>query len=45
MINQEKFFRKEDLKTPSVLVFIAIYIFAVVSAFLNEPKNAKILCY
>jgi len=39
-MNQEKFFRKEDLKKPSVLVFIAIYIFAVVLVFLNEPKNA-----
>ena len=40
MINQEKFFRKEDLKKPIVLSFIAIYIFAVVLVFLNEPKNA-----
>ncbi len=40
MINQEEFFKKEDLKTPSVLVFSAIYIFAVVLVFLNEPENA-----
>jgi len=39
-MNQEVFFRKEDLKTPTVLVFIAIYIFAVVLVFLNEPENA-----
>ncbi len=40
MINQEEFIKKEDLKTPTVLVFIAIYIFAVVLVFLNEPENA-----
>lgn len=40
MINQEEFFKKEDLKTPSVLVFSAIYIFAVVLVFFNEPENA-----
>ena len=39
-MNQEEFLKKEDLKTPSVLVFIAIYIFAVVLVFLNEPENA-----
>lgn len=39
-MNQEKFFTKEDLKIPSVLVFIAIYIFAVVLVLLNEPENA-----
>jgi len=40
MINQKQFLKKENLKTPTVLVFIAIYIFAVVLVFLNEPKNA-----
>ena len=40
MINQEKIFKKQDLKTPTVLVFIAIYIFAVVLVFKNEPENA-----
>ncbi len=39
-MNQEVFFKKEDLKTPTVLVFIAIYIFALVLVFLNEPENA-----
>ncbi|MEA3500685.1 MAG: CPBP family intramembrane glutamate endopeptidase, partial [Candidatus Marinimicrobia bacterium] len=39
-MNQENFFRKEDLKRPLVLFFIAIYIFAVVLTLLNEPENA-----
>lgn len=39
MINQEGF-KKEDFRTPLVLVFIAIYIFAVVLVILNEPENA-----
>lgn len=42
MINQEFFFRKEDLKKPIVLFFIAVYIFAVVLTFLNEQGNALV---
>jgi len=40
MINQEIFFRKEDLKRPIILIFVAVYIFALVLVFLNEPQNA-----
>ncbi|MCK4421360.1 CPBP family intramembrane metalloprotease [candidate division WOR-3 bacterium] len=40
MENQERFFKKEDFKSPIVLGFIAIYIFAAVLIFSNEPKNA-----
>lgn len=39
-MNQEKFFRKEDLKKPIILIFVAVYIFAVVLTLLNEPENA-----
>ena len=39
-MDQGMFFTKQDLKTPIVLAFIAIYIFAVVLVFLNEPDNA-----
>jgi membrane protease YdiL (CAAX protease family) len=39
-MNQEKFFRKEDLKKPITLIFVAVYIFAVVLTLLNEPENA-----
>jgi len=39
-MNQENFFRKEDLKNPIILFFIAVYIFAVVLTLLNEPENA-----
>jgi membrane protease YdiL (CAAX protease family) len=38
-MNQEEFLKKEDLKTPPVLIFIVVYIFALVFVFLNEPKN------
>jgi len=38
--NQDKFFRKEDLKKPIILFFVAVYIFAVVLTLLNEPENA-----
>ena len=40
MKNQKRFFERKDFKSPIVLVFIAIYIFAVVLVFLNEPENA-----
>ena len=40
MENQKRFFESKDFKSPIVLGFIAIYIFAVVLVFLNEPQNA-----
>ena len=40
MKNQKRFFERKDFKSPIVLGFIAIYIFAVVLVFLNEPENA-----
>ncbi len=40
MENQKRFFEREDFKSPIVLGFIAIYIFALVLVFLNDPKNA-----
>jgi len=39
-MNREKFFRKGDLKKPITLIFVAVYIFAVVLTLLNEPENA-----
>ena len=40
MENQKRFFERKDFKSPIVLSFIAIYIFALVLVFLNEPQNA-----
>ncbi len=40
MENQKRFFERKDFKSPIVLGFIAIYIFAVVLVFINEPNNA-----
>jgi membrane protease YdiL (CAAX protease family) len=40
MENQKRFFERKDFKSPIVLGFIAIYIFAFVLVSLNEPKNA-----
>jgi len=40
MENQKRFFERKDFKSPIVLGFIAIYIFALVLVCLNEPKNA-----
>ena len=40
MENQKRFFERKDFKSPIVLGFIAIYIFALVLVFLNEPENA-----
>ncbi len=40
MINQAEILKKEDFKKPIILVFIAVYIFAVVLTLLNEPENA-----
>lgn len=40
MRNKNRFIRTKDIKTPSVLGFIAVYIYAVVSVLLKDPSNA-----
>jgi len=39
-MDREEFLKMEDLKKPIILIFIVVYVFAVVLAFLNEQKNA-----
>jgi len=41
-MNQKIIFKKEDLKKPVTLIFVAVYIFAVVLTLLNEPENALV---
>jgi len=39
-MDREEFLKMEDVKKPIILIFIVVYVFAVVLAFLNEQKNA-----
>jgi len=39
-MDQEKFLKMEDLKKPIILIFIVVYVFAVVLTLINEPENA-----
>lgn len=40
MEDKERFIKMKDIKTPAVLLFVAVYIFAVVIVLLKDPSNA-----
>jgi len=40
MGNKDRFIKIQDIKTPAVLGFIAVYIYAVISVLLKDPSNA-----
>ncbi|MFQ6101474.1 MAG: lysostaphin resistance A-like protein [Anaerolineae bacterium] len=42
MSHQSALFRKEDVKSPAILLFGAVYVFAVVLALLSDPSQALV---